>query len=226
MGGWSWLKALASRIRSWNAGPSTSSSARRSIARRTVPVSPALNRWWGVRKEGPFGEGQLDDLRVGLTCTHDSVVRPNGRSPPFPFLEDGRVGLVDEPSDEGELLAAPVSQLPDPCRDELGGGPVPSLESDRMTTIHAVSANEAYAGALCCEPGPGMAHRRSASRRQLVRTHASRAERPPAGSTSPSGPLPIRPRRCRPSASPCPCPRRPGRVAAMRLGRRSPLCSG
>ena len=86
----------------------------------------------GVREEGALGKGQLDDLLVGLTCTNDSVVRPNRRSPPFPFFEDGRGGLVDEPSDEGELLAAPVAQLPDPCRDELGSGPCPSLESDRM----------------------------------------------------------------------------------------------
>ena len=78
-----------------------------------------------VREEGALGEGQLDDLLVGLTGTNDSVVRPNGRSPPFPFFEDGRVGLVNEPSDEGELLAAPVSQLPNLCRDELGSGHLP-----------------------------------------------------------------------------------------------------
>ena len=79
----------------------------------------------GVREEGALGEGQLDDLLVGLTCTNCSVVRLNGRSPPFPFFKDGRVGLVNEPSDVGELLAPPVSQLPDPCRDELGSGHLP-----------------------------------------------------------------------------------------------------
>jgi len=82
-----------------------------------VPRQSRVEQMVGVREEGALGEGQLDDLLVGLTCTNDSVVRPNGRSHPFPFFEDGRVGLVNEPSDEGELLAAPVSQLPDPCRD-------------------------------------------------------------------------------------------------------------
>ena len=81
-----------------------------------VPRQSRVEQMVGVREEGALGEGQLDDLLVGLTCTNDSVVRPNRRSP-FPFFEDGRVGLVNEPSDESELLAAPVSQLPDPCRN-------------------------------------------------------------------------------------------------------------
>jgi hypothetical protein len=53
---------------------------------RSTDVSrqSSVEQMVGVREEGTLGEGQLDYQFLGLTCTNDSVVRPNGRSPPIP----------------------------------------------------------------------------------------------------------------------------------------------
>ena len=61
---------------------------------------------------------------------------------------------------------------------------------------------------------------------QDVRIHASRAERPPAVSTSPSAPRRVHPRGRRSSASPCPCLSRAELVAAKRHRGRSPSRNG
>src|SRR3954469_22517859 len=48
-------------------------------------------------------------------------MRPHGNAPPFPLLHDFRVRLLDERTNAGERLAAPIAQLLDPRVDQLRG---------------------------------------------------------------------------------------------------------
>src|SRR5262245_11306000 len=75
-----------------------------------------------VLQRGALGEGHLHDIRVCLTGTDHSGVRPNGNPSPLPLLDHFGVGTLDEIPDPSERLAPPITQLPDSRIDQLRGG--------------------------------------------------------------------------------------------------------
>src|SRR5688500_6513302 len=66
-----------------------------------------------------LGEGELDDLLVGLPRADDTVVRPDRCAHPLPLLHDVRDCVVDELAHSAEGCPAPVPELGDSLRDEL-----------------------------------------------------------------------------------------------------------
>src|ERR1044071_4208383 len=65
-----------------------------------------------VVEGGALGEGRLHDVLVGLAGADDAVVLPDRDPAPLPCLDNVGVRFVDDGSDTGERLAAPVRRLP------------------------------------------------------------------------------------------------------------------
>src|SRR5919198_568328 len=80
-----------------------------------------------VLQRGTPGEGQLDDLVIGLSRADDPGVGPHGHAQwvagldPFALLHDFRVRLVDHAANLRQGLGAPATQRPDPLVDETRG---------------------------------------------------------------------------------------------------------
>src|SRR5262245_6655037 len=83
------------------------------LAFTEVDRTPRISLHSRVAKPGrildrrALGEGHLHDALVGLAGTYDSVVRPH-RDAPLPFLDDLRIGFLDQRTEPAEHLAAPV----------------------------------------------------------------------------------------------------------------------
>ena len=113
-----------------------------------------------------LGEGQFDDLLVGLTCTNDSIVRPDRSSSPFPIFDDVRVGFVNELSDKCELLSprqSPSSRIRAVMSSEAASSS--SIELGPMTFIHFLPFNKVYTDTLLWQPkqrGHGKSGQRTA----------------------------------------------------------------
>src|SRR5689334_7629716 len=86
-----------------------------------VPVEARVEELLRILQRSALGERQLHHVVVGLAGAHYSVVRPDRSAHPLPFLDDVRIGFVDEHSDLRELLAPPVTKLLNAVRDPLSG---------------------------------------------------------------------------------------------------------
>ncbi len=75
----------------------------------------------GVRQSDSPGGGQLHGSLVGLTSADDPGMLPHRNPAPLPRLDNFGAGLLDEASDPGKRLAAPIVELVDSRIDELGG---------------------------------------------------------------------------------------------------------
>ncbi len=84
-----------------------------------VAVEAGVEHADGVVELGAVGEGQLDLLLVGVADGDDAVVFPDGAAHPFPLFFDVGEGVMNELTDLGELLAAPVVKLGDEVIDLL-----------------------------------------------------------------------------------------------------------
>ena len=87
-----------------------------------VAVQTGVEEMRGIGQGGALGEGQFDDIFVGLPGAKDTGVGPDGRSPPLPLFDDVGVSLEDEGANGREGLSAPIRELLDPGIDEGGGG--------------------------------------------------------------------------------------------------------
>ena len=61
-----------------------------------LPVEARVEETGRVGERRALGEGEFHDALVGLAGAEDAVVRPHRRAHPLPFLDDIRVGLLDE----------------------------------------------------------------------------------------------------------------------------------
>src|SRR6516165_9453981 len=86
-----------------------------------VAVEARVEQARRILWRGALGEGHLDHALVRLTGADHPVVIPNRDTPPLPVLDHIGFGVLDEFSDAGEYLAAPIPQLFDPGVDQRGG---------------------------------------------------------------------------------------------------------
>jgi len=86
-----------------------------------VPFEAGVEKARRVLQRCTLGERQLHDGLVRLAGADDSVVRPHGDPSPLPLLDHFGVGFLDEGTDPGQRLAAPVVELIDPRIDESSG---------------------------------------------------------------------------------------------------------
>src|SRR5919198_1202898 len=121
-----------------------------------------------VLQRGTPGEGQLDDLLVGLSRADDPSVGPNGHAhwvaglDPFALLHDLRVRLVDHAADLRQGLGAPTTERLDPRVDETRGvlpGPALRLRScldPRPCLWRGLGFGRRLAWLACARRPPGL----------------------------------------------------------------------
>src|SRR5438105_3445579 len=94
----------------------------------------------------PMRHPDAGPIRQSLAID-DAVVRPNGSAHPLPLLDDVRVCLLDELAHFAESFPAPVPELGDSLRDELGCRL--ALARARLFHVRILVAVQALAGVAC-----------------------------------------------------------------------------
>src|SRR5262245_8348137 len=83
-----------------------------------APLETGVEEARRILQRGPFGEGHLHDMLVGLARADQSIVRPD-RNSPLPLLDDFGIGFFDQRTEPAQHLAPPVAQLLDSRVDQL-----------------------------------------------------------------------------------------------------------
>ncbi len=142
-----------------------------------IAVEAGIEQAGRVVQRRALGKRHLHDGLVGLAGADDAVVLPHGNAAPFPFLDDLRIGLLDQRADPLQRLAAPVAELLDPAVDHAWRAKVRPCPSRLL--FFAVTAFFMIA------PRCGGQDRAARTDRARSRAAESAARRPAVRSTSP-----------------------------------------
>src|SRR5512147_2574159 len=86
-----------------------------------IALEAGIEQLRRILERSAFCEGQLHHGFVGLAGADDAVMLPDRNAAPLPFLDNFRIGFLDQSADAAQRLAAPVAELLDARIDLLGG---------------------------------------------------------------------------------------------------------
>ena len=121
------------------------------VAFANIDRTPGAAGKTGVERPGWVLEGraarkgQLDLVFVNFARADHPGMLPHrdargiGRLSPLHFLDNVRIGLLDEPADGGERGSAPVAEVGDPLIDLLTGTHLPTLPFFRSSAFFSTS---------------------------------------------------------------------------------------